>query len=100
MKAIMRVMVAAARTALMIIAAMSPVRAESNSSPEAQVVVVRATKACFSAVIRVTGSLIAREEAVVTLDTPGMRVVEVLAGEGDRVTAGQTLARLTRQSGE
>jgi RND family efflux transporter MFP subunit len=64
------------------------------------VIVVRATKACFSSVIRVTGSLVARDEAVVTLDTPGMKIVEVLAGEGDRVTAGQTLARLTRQSGE
>jgi multidrug efflux pump subunit AcrA (membrane-fusion protein) len=100
MNATARVMLAAARTALVVMAAMSPVRAESNSSPEAQVVVVRATKACFSAVIRVTGSLVAREEAVVTLDAPGMKIVEVLAGEGDRVTAGQTLARLTRQSGE
>ena len=31
---------------------------------------------------------------------PGLRVTEVLVGEGDRVTAGQTLVRLARQAGE
>ncbi len=94
---------AAARVALIIAAsviAISPGQAETSSQPAAQVVVIRATNACFSASIRVTGFLVAREEAVVTLDAPGARLVEVLAGEGDRVTAGQTLARLTRASGE
>jgi RND family efflux transporter MFP subunit len=42
---------------------------------------------------------VAREEAVVTLDAPGASVVEVLASEGDRVTAGQALARVNRPSG-
>jgi RND family efflux transporter MFP subunit len=63
------------------------------------VVAVRATSACFSASIRVTGFLVAREEAVVTLDVPGTTVVEVSVKEGDRVTAGQTLARVNRPSG-
>jgi RND family efflux transporter MFP subunit len=62
--------------------------------------VVRATKACFSSTIRVTGFLVARDEAIVTLDAPGLRVTEVLVGEGDRVTSGQTLVRLARQAGE
>ena len=44
-----------------------------------------------------TGFLVPREEAIVTLD-PGYRVSEVVAGEGDRVSAGQTLARLARQA--
>jgi multidrug efflux pump subunit AcrA (membrane-fusion protein) len=48
----------------------------------------------------VTGFLVARDEAVVTLDAPGLRVTEVLVGEGDRVTSGQTLVRLVRQAGE
>jgi multidrug efflux pump subunit AcrA (membrane-fusion protein) len=91
----------AAGTALMLAAgaaALSPGRAEPNSQPAAQVVVVRATSGCFSSSVRVTGFLAAREEAVVTLDTPGATVSEVLASEGDRVTSGQTLARVNRPS--
>jgi HlyD family secretion protein len=74
--------------------------AETNSPPAVQVSVIRATSACFSSTIRVTGFLVAREEAIVTLDAPGVRVTEVLVGEGDRVTAGQTLVRLARQGGD
>jgi multidrug efflux pump subunit AcrA (membrane-fusion protein) len=66
----------------------------------AQVVVVRAANACFSSTVRVTGILVARQEAVVVLDIPGLRVVEVLVSEGDKVTAGQPLVRLTRQAGD
>lgn len=72
---------------------------EPDSLPAAQVIVVRAISACFSATIHVTGFLVARAEAVVTLD-PGQRITEVSAGEGDRVTAGQTLVRSTPISGE
>jgi multidrug efflux pump subunit AcrA (membrane-fusion protein) len=76
--------------------------AELSAAPAApaqiaQVTVVRAANACFSASIRVTGFLVAREQAVVTLDAPGLRVTEVLVSEGDKVTAGQTLVRLARQ---
>src|SRR4051812_73801 len=74
--------------------------AETSSPSTVQVSVVRATKACFSSTIRVTGFLVARDEAIVTLDAPGLRVTEVLVGEGDRVTSGQTLVRLVRQAGE
>ena len=63
----------------------------------AQVTVVRAANACFSAIIRVTGFLVARQQAVVILDALGLRVTEVLVSEGDKVTAGQTLVRLARQ---
>src|SRR5262245_52935712 len=65
----------------------------------AVVLVARATKACFSASVQVTGFLVARREALVTLDIDGFRVTEILAKEGDQVTNGQTLARLTRQEG-
>lgn len=74
--------------------------AEPAAPYVAQVIVVRATNACFASTIRVTGFLVAREEAVVTLDAPGLRVTEVLVGEGERVKAGQELVRLTRQAGE
>jgi multidrug efflux pump subunit AcrA (membrane-fusion protein) len=80
------------------------VAAETGSQPTAQpssqVIVVRAANACFASLIRVTGFLVAREEAVVALDIPGLRVVEVLVKEGDKVTAGQPVVRLIRPSGE
>jgi HlyD family secretion protein len=80
------------------IAAASHGAAESADTPlVAQVIVVRATNACFTKTIRVTGYLVARNEAIVNL-TQADRVVEVLAHEGDRVTADQTLARVERQS--
>jgi len=73
--------------------------AEPDAPYMAEVLVVRAQQACFAATVRVTGFLVAREEAVVTLDAPGLRVTEVLVGEGDNVTEGQELVRLTRQDG-
>jgi multidrug efflux pump subunit AcrA (membrane-fusion protein) len=82
-------------------AAMSLGSAETNSPPdEAQpaVIAVRTTWACFTSSIRVTGFFVAKNEAVVTLDAPGMKIAEVLAVEGDRVKSDQVLARLTRQS--
>jgi multidrug efflux pump subunit AcrA (membrane-fusion protein) len=73
--------------------------AEPDAPYMAEVLVVRAQQACFAATVRVTGFLVAREEAVVTLDAPGLRVTEVLVGEGDKVAEGQELVRLTRQDG-
>jgi multidrug efflux pump subunit AcrA (membrane-fusion protein) len=74
--------------------------AEPPATAPALVTVVRAVNACFSAVVRATGFVVPREEAMVTLTVPGFKIVEVLAGEGDRVTSGQVLVRLTRQAGE
>jgi multidrug efflux pump subunit AcrA (membrane-fusion protein) len=54
--------------------------------------VVHATRECFSDTIYVTGILVPRQEAIVSLGE-GSRVTEVLAVEGDQVTAGQALAR-------
>src|SRR5262249_4801839 len=62
------------------------------------VMVARAANGCFSDTLRVTGLLVPRDLALVTLDVPGYRVSEVLAAEGDRVKAGQDLVRLTRPS--
>ncbi len=73
---------------------------DPESLPAAQVTVVRAVNACFSSAIRVTGFLVARREAVVTFDTPGYKISEIQAAEGDRVSAGQTLVRLTPISGD
>src|SRR5262249_35801496 len=73
--------------------------AEPAKPAGAVVLVARATKACFSASVQVTGFLVARREALVTLDMDGYRVTEILAKEGDQVTSGQNLVRLTRQEG-
>ena len=44
----------------------------------------------------VSGTLVAREEAMVGAQIDGLRIVEVLAEDGDRVEKGQILARLDR----
>jgi multidrug efflux pump subunit AcrA (membrane-fusion protein) len=73
---------------------------DPEALPSAQVIVVRAKNACFSEAIHVTGFLVARKEAVVTLDAPGFQISEVLVSEGDKVNSGQILARATREAGE
>jgi multidrug efflux pump subunit AcrA (membrane-fusion protein) len=75
------------------------VPAEPAKPSGAIVIVARASKACFSASIQVTGFLVPRREALVTLDADAYRVGEIVAKEGDQVTAGQPLVRLNRQEG-
>lgn len=65
-----------------------------GSSAGASVIVAKATNACFSDMVRVTGFLVPRREAVVTVDQEGYRVSEVLARDGDQVTENQELVRL------
>ncbi len=64
------------------------------------VLVARAANGCFSDTIRVTGFLVPREEALITLDADGYRVTEILAAEGTTVRSGQDLVRLTRQTAD
>src|ERR1700709_1798030 len=65
----------------------------------AAVTVLKAQKSCFSAIVEVSGILIAREETSVRPERMGLKVAEVLAEAGETVTAGQTLARLTLPEG-
>ncbi|GAU82338.1 efflux RND transporter periplasmic adaptor subunit [Bosea sp. BIWAKO-01] len=44
----------------------------------------------------VSGSMIARDEVLVSPEIDGFALVDILAEEGDRVAAGQVLARLSR----
>src|SRR5208337_1279863 len=44
----------------------------------------------------VSGTLVAREEAMVAAQIDGLSIVELDAEDGDRVVAGQVLARLDR----
>ncbi|CAL8968988.1 hypothetical protein RHODGE_RHODGE_02572 [Rhodoplanes serenus] len=72
----------------------------ASASTGVPVIVTKAETACFSSAVRVNGLLLARSEAMVfpEVDT-GFKVAQVLAREGDRVSAGQSLARLTRSDG-
>jgi multidrug efflux pump subunit AcrA (membrane-fusion protein) len=63
-------------------------------SAGAIVMVVKATNACFSDMVRVTGFLVPRREAVVAVEQEGFRVNEVLVRDGDQVTENQELVRL------
>ncbi|MEA2793813.1 MAG: hypothetical protein QOI87_1193 [Bradyrhizobium sp.] len=68
---------------------------EKDTSSNALVIVAKATNACFSDLVRVTGFIVPRREAVVGADQEGSRVTELLVREGDMVTDNQELARLT-----
>ena len=71
-------------------------RPEEKEIPtNALVIVTKTTNACFSDLVRVTGFIVPRREAVVGVDHEGSRVTEVLVREGDMVNDNQELARLT-----
>lgn len=73
----------------------SAVHADENDLPNsASVIVAKATNACFSDTVRVTGFVVPRREAVIGADSEGSKVSEVLVREGDVVTENQELARL------
>ena len=62
--------------------------------PPIMVTAARAKMADFVETVTVTGTLVPREEILIGPEVEGLRVVEVLADEGDRVKKGQVLARL------
>jgi multidrug efflux pump subunit AcrA (membrane-fusion protein) len=64
-------------------------------SPGVSVLVVKAANSCFSAAVRFTGLVVPRAEAIVNLNMEGYEISAILVAEGDAVTAGQVLARLT-----
>jgi multidrug efflux pump subunit AcrA (membrane-fusion protein) len=69
--------------------------AEKEGASNALVVVTKSTNACFSDLVRVTGFIVPRREAVVGVDQEGFRVSDVLVREGETVADNQELARLT-----
>ena len=72
------------------------IAAEPTASPAgvATVTVAKATSACFSDMVRVTGFVVPRKLALVNVDSEGSKVTDVLVREGDMVTDNQELARL------
>jgi multidrug efflux pump subunit AcrA (membrane-fusion protein) len=68
---------------------------EKETQSEALVVVTKSTNACFSDLVRVTGFVVPRREAVVGADQEGSKVTDLFVREGDPVTENQELARLS-----
>src|SRR6202142_2109697 len=68
---------------------------EKETPTNAMVIVTKSTNACFSDMVRVTGFIVPRREAVVGVDQEGSKVSELLVHEGDMVADNQELARLT-----
>ena len=92
--------------ALMTAAALCCVASQQGRADDADaapkgfaVTVLKATKACFPAIVEVSGIVRAREETAVRPERVGLKVIEILADAGDTVTAGQTLARLSLPEG-
>jgi multidrug efflux pump subunit AcrA (membrane-fusion protein) len=72
---------------------------ENATSGSAIVIVTKSTNACFSDMVRVTGFVVPRREAVVGVEQEGTKVADLLVREGEMVTDNQELARLTPPSG-
>lgn len=64
------------------------------------VIVARAVQGCFFDTVRVGGYLVPRQEMQIPFEAEGYRITEVSAGEGDKVTSGQQLAKLVRLTGD
>ena len=60
--------------------------------------VVRASVTRIRDIALVTGTLVPRLEVLVAPEVEGLRITELLVEEGDRVTKGQTLARLEQET--
>ena len=79
---------------LLLLAGAAPL--ENGPRPPA-VTVVAAQRGVLADWLSLTGTLVPREEALVTPQVDGLAVTAILAEEGDMVAAGQVLARLSRE---
>ncbi|AMJ62001.1 efflux RND transporter periplasmic adaptor subunit [Bosea sp. PAMC 26642] len=85
-------------------ALVSPLQAQTPAAASAQAAPVAGpsvtvTTAKVSEIVQsvvVSGSMIARDEVLVSPEIDGLAIVEILAEQGDKVAAGQVLARLSR----
>jgi multidrug efflux pump subunit AcrA (membrane-fusion protein) len=69
---------------------------EAKETPgQALVIVAKTVNACFSDMVRVTGFVVPKREAVVGADQEGSKVTDLFVREGDMVTDNQELARLS-----
>jgi len=83
-------------------AAAAPALAQASASTQVAPAAgpsVTVTTAKVSEIVQsvvVSGSMVARDEVLVQPEVDGLAIVEILAEESDRVSAGQVLARLSR----
>ncbi|MFL5066521.1 MAG: efflux RND transporter periplasmic adaptor subunit [Xanthobacteraceae bacterium] len=95
-----------ARTIASAMAATAAVAAAAVAQPSAgaavgmAVTVTKASRTCFTDTLQVSGILVPREEVFVRPETEGLQVSQILVEDGERVTAGQNLARLVRPEGQ
>jgi multidrug efflux pump subunit AcrA (membrane-fusion protein) len=68
---------------------------DKETTGQALVIVAKTVNACFSDMVRVTGFVVPKREAVVGPDQEGSRVTDLFVREGDMVTDNQELARLS-----
>jgi HlyD family secretion protein len=84
-----------------LLAAAAPAMAQTATPPPGQaapsVTVATAVRDSIREVVIASGSFVAREEVLVSPEVDGLSIVAILAEEGDRVVAGQVLARLNRE---
>ena len=93
-------LLALAGLALLALAAAPSRAADDDNAPKGPAVtVLKASKACFAAIVELSGTIMPRDETAVRPERQGLKVAEVLAEAGDTVTAGQTLARLNLPEG-
>jgi HlyD family secretion protein len=79
-------------------AGQSAQKSAQREEPAPAVTVARATLAPLTETVLVTGTLVPRLEVLVAPEVEGLRVVELLVEEGDRVKKGQLLARLEQET--
>ena len=72
-----------------------PHREKPETTGQALGVVAKTVNACFSDMVRVTGFIVPKREAVVGADQEGSKVTDLFVREGDIVTDNQELARLS-----
>ena len=88
-----------ATAALLLLFAAPPARAASGPDPGPRPPAVTVVKAGYGPIaehIGLTGTLVPREEVLVSPQLGDVAIIQILAEEGDRVAAGQVLARLAR----
>jgi multidrug efflux pump subunit AcrA (membrane-fusion protein) len=84
--------------ALFVLASISTSFAAEGLEPRTGITVsvAKTAKVCFADTIAVTGLLIPKEEAFVRPEREGLQISQVLVDEGELVTTGQALIRLTQ----
>jgi RND family efflux transporter MFP subunit len=81
------------------LAANEPAAAPTAEAPRPPLVTVaRVEPADFQDMVLVTGTLVPREEILVSPEIDGLRILELKADEGDRVKAGQVLATMVQET--